>query len=139
MGDRLALAILRAKELLFADPDMKEALQKLSEIRNFKSLLEAFASLWWLLKRVVFVVEIVNKEYNDCTEEERIEVASKLLDDLIEFRGWLSVFEPFDNYLFKLLLSAAVSSINEKIGKFWLIWLLEKVGIASWFEAAKEI
>lgn len=115
----LEQAILKVKELLFEDAEFKAKLELLKSIKGFGDLLKAFPALWWILKALVPAVEYVYQEYHLCSEEERIDVAAKLLDDLIEFKGWLSVFEPFDNMMFKLIISSAVQALNDKFGKAW--------------------
>ena len=127
--ENLKNAIKKANELLFNNNEVKKKIDELKSITNIATLITSFSSLWWLIKRVVFVVEIIQKEYNLCTEEERIEVAATLLDELIQFKGWAMIFEAFDKIIFKLLISAAVQSINEKIGKQWLTWLLHKFNL----------
>lgn len=113
-------AIEQAKQIILSDEKVKEAWTKVKSIKSFASFLGAFTAVWILLKAVVLAVEIVYAEYKLCTKDERIEVASKLLDDLIEFKGWFSIFEPFDDMLFKLLISAAVQGLNDLLGNSWL-------------------
>lgn len=111
-------AVNIAKKLIFENPEVEEALHDLKSI-TFKTVLSAFPAIWFILKTIVVAIEIVQKHYNLCTEEERIEVAAEIADELFVFKGWLSLFEPFDNLMFKLLLSAAVNALNEKVGKDW--------------------
>lgn len=120
MGNNLKEAIEKAKELVFKGIDYKNTMQAISKINSFATLVSAFNILWLLLKQIAVAVEMVQKEYKMCSEAERIEVAAQLLDELVEFRGWLSIFEPFDGYMFKLLISAAVNALNDKYGHHWL-------------------
>jgi len=116
----LRQAIEQAKAIVLQDAKVKEAWNIVKSIKSFKSFMLAFASFWILLKAVVMAVEIVQAEYKLCTKDERIDVASELLDELVEFKGWFSIFEPFDDILFKLLISSAVQGINDLLGKDWM-------------------
>lgn len=116
MGDDLTQAIQKIKELLFDDDEFKEQLKDLVTITGFNDLLNSFVVFWSVLNKLVQAIEKVYKEYHLISEEQRIEAAAEILDDLITFRGWLSIFEPFDTMLFKLLISAAVQALNDKYG-----------------------
>ena len=118
--EELKQAVIAAKNMLFNDPEMKTKLEDLTHISGAKDFLNTFPLLWWLLKRVVYVVEVVTVEFNQCSHEERLDVAAELLDELITFKGWLALFEPFDGLLFRLLLSAAVQALNDWLGHDWL-------------------
>lgn len=112
-------AIEKAKELLFQDPEVKEKIKDALHISGVKDFLNEFVVIWWLLKRVVFVIEQLYSEYHMISESDRIDVASELADDLITFTGWLSPLELFDGILFKALISAAVNALNDKFGHDW--------------------
>lgn len=120
----LRQAIEQAKAIVLQDAKVKEAWDNVKGINSFKSFMLAFASFWVLLKAVVLAVEIVHAEYKLCTKDEKIDVAAELLDELITFKGWFGIFEPFDDILFKLLISSAVQGINDLLGKNWLAKLV---------------
>jgi hypothetical protein len=85
--------------------------------RSVSEMLKSFKVIYDLILAVVFTVEEVYYEYKLCTEDERIEVAAEILDDLILFKGWLAFLEPIDKWAFKLLLSAGVQALNDRYGK----------------------
>jgi hypothetical protein len=121
MGNaELKQAILSAKELLFENEEFKAKLKDVMNITGIKDFLHGFVPLWSILKSIVAATEIVYAEYHKCTEEQRIDVASELLDELITFKGWLAPLELFDGVLFKALISAAVQALNDKFGHNWL-------------------
>jgi len=120
MGEsELRAAIDKAKQLLFEDPEVKEKYEDLTNIAGWKDFLNTFPLLWFLIKRIVYAVELVEVQYKLTTKDEKINVAAQLLDDLITFGGWLAIFEPFDNMLFKLIISAAVQALNDWWGHDW--------------------
>lgn len=115
MGD-LRAAIEQAKELLLNNDETRQRIDGLT-FKSWAGAVDSIKDIWWLAKRVVYVVEILYSEYHNITEEQRIKVAAELLDELIQFGGWAVIFESIDGYAFEMVLSAAVQSLNEKYGK----------------------
>lgn len=112
-------ALAKAKQLFFQNPDVKAKLDDLTHISGFKDLLNTFPLLWYVLKHVVYTVEAVYQIYDQIPKDQRIDLAAQFLDDLITFSGWLSIFEPFDGMLWKMLISAAVQAMNDWYGHNW--------------------
>ena len=110
-------AVIDAKEFVLSE----ETKQKLAEfdLSGFDEILNSFSVVYWLVKRIVFAVENIYQEYHTITSEERIDVAARVLDDLIVFSGWASVLEFVDGAAFKFLISAVVSGLNDKHGNVW--------------------
>lgn len=106
-------ALKEAKKILFEDSETRDKWNDLTHVDNFQDFLESFGLVWWLGKRIVVAVEIIEKEYHLIKPEDRIDVAAKLLDDLIEFKGWASVLELVDDKIFKIIITAVVHSLNE--------------------------
>ncbi len=127
MATNLEKAVQKAVELLTCDVGTKALIEQLKSIHSFGDLIKFFKILWTFLKRLVLVTEWIYKEYHLVNETERIEVAANILDNLIVFRGWMSIFEPFDQWLFKMIISAAVQALNDKYGNDWLSLSLSKV------------
>jgi hypothetical protein len=122
--ESLKIAIAKAKELLFQDPEVKAKWDDLTHISGWADFFRTFGLTFWFAQRLAFAVEQVQKEYGLCTEEERIAVASETLDDLIEFKGWMAIVEPFDDKLFKVIISAAVAALNGRFGNgAWYQWI----------------
>jgi len=115
METNIESAIEKAKQML-GNTEFQEKIKDLVHINGFKDFLKSFTLIWWILKRIVAIVEEIYTQFNLISNTDRIEVAAQLLDDIIVFKGWLSIFEPFDKILFKLLLSAAVQALNDKYG-----------------------
>jgi hypothetical protein len=120
MSSRMDSIISKVKEVLLNDPEVKAKWYQFTTIKSISDLLTAAKSLFWLAQRIVFLLEYVQKEIGAMTKDERIEAAALLLDDLIVFKGWASVFELFDYMVFKLLISQAVAALDDKFGKDWL-------------------
>lgn len=124
--DSFKQAIQEVINLVTNDPEWKSKSEDLLHINGFADFLKTFPLLWWLLKRLVGAVELVYNEFNLISAEERIQVAADALDDLVNFTGWLSIFEPFDGFLFKALISAAVAALNDKLGHSWFTLAVSK-------------
>lgn len=116
----LERALKEAKKMLFENPEVKEKWNDFTHVDNFADFLKSFGLIWWLGQRIVVAVEIVQKQYNLIKPEDRIEVASKLLDDLITFKGWASVLEMVDDKIFKIIITSIVHALNDYFGnKDW--------------------
>lgn len=114
--DALKVAVAKVKELLFSDAEAKTKWEDLTHISGWNDFWKSFSLVFWFGKRIVYCVEMVQKEYTLCTEAERIEVAAEVLDDLVEFKGWMKILEPFDDKLFRIILSSAVAALNGQFG-----------------------
>ena len=117
--DEIKKAIQKAKDLLFDDPEVKEKWLDATHISSVKDFFKTPRLLSWLGKRVVFAVEVVQKEYNLIEPDERVDVAAELLDDLIHFKGWSSFLELVDDKLFRFGINILVDWINEQWGNDW--------------------
>jgi len=116
------------KESLLNDPEVKSKWNDLVHITSVVDFLNSFSILYWFTKKVALAVEYVQAELGTISKEEKIDLAAKLLDDIIVFEGWATVFEPFDGFAFKLIISAAVNALNEKFGKDWFGGSVEPAG-----------
>jgi hypothetical protein len=115
--DELYAAVAQVKERLFADPEVKANWEALTHINSWGTFLSSFTVVFWFAKLIAYHVEYVQKEYNACTEAERIDVAAILFDELVEFKGWMRFLEPIDDKIFKIIISAAVAALNGQFGK----------------------
>ena len=113
-------AIAKIKQMLLENEEVKAKLDDLVHIKNFSDFLKSFSLIWFLLKRIVLCVEIVQKEYSMLTESERLDAAAQVLDDLITFKGWFAWLEAFDKTIFRVALSAAVQGLNDLFGNKWI-------------------
>ena len=113
---KTAITKAKAKELLSNDKAAAGFLEKVKTLNSWKTFFELFPLLFKLNQSVVYVVEMVQKEYSLCTEEERIDVAAELMDDLIAFRGWMTPIELVDGTIWKAIISSGVQALNGKFG-----------------------
>lgn len=116
MGNKLEEIYQKIKEALFNDPEVKEKWNDLIHIDSISDFLKSFKLLFWMAKKIVYVVELAQAEYDAIDKSERIDLAAKLLDDIIVFDGWAKIFEPFDGFAFKLIISGAVNALDDKFG-----------------------
>jgi hypothetical protein len=118
--ENLKQSVIKAKNLLLQNDEFKSKLSDLVKVESLSDFLKSFKLIYDITKQVVYAVEIVQVEYNLCSKEEKIDVAAELLDDIIDFKGWALFIEPFDGLIFKVIISGAVSALNDKLGKDWL-------------------
>lgn len=64
----------------------------------------------------IVIVEIASTEIEGIKNEEKLVAACQVLDDLIAFPWYLEIA---DQYLFQILLSFAVRTLNAKFGNDW--------------------
>lgn len=105
------------KQILLEDPEVKEKWEDFRKIESFQDFLKSFSLGYFLIKKVVYVVELLQSRFGAMEKEQRIEYAANVIDDLIQFKGWARIFEPFDGLVFKLLISAAVNYLDDFYGR----------------------
>jgi len=108
--------IEKLKRILLSDPEIKEKWDDLIHITSVGDALKTFKLLYFFIKKLVYIVEYVQVTYSAMTKEERIEVASDLMDDLIKFSGWAVFLEAFDGMIFKLIISQVVAGLDDRYG-----------------------
>jgi len=64
----------------------------------------------------IVIVEIASKEIEGIKSEDKLITACQVLDELIVFPWYLEIA---DQYLFQILLSFAVQTLDSKFGKDW--------------------
>jgi len=117
--EQVKLAVEKVKELLFEDPDVKLQWEDLTHVDGFTDFLKSIKIIAWFGKRIVLVVETVQKHYNLIPANKRLEVAAAVLDDLIKFKGWSAWLEAFDEKIFKAILALIVDQLDDRFGHLW--------------------
>ncbi len=107
-------AVEKAKDLIFENDEVKRVWNDLKSITSLADGLETPKHIRFLIMRVIEAIEIVEQEYQKFTPEERIDIAAQILDDLIKFKGWASVFEAFDDQIFKFIIGFIYAELEEK-------------------------
>ena len=108
--------IEKLKRILLADPEVKDKLKDLTSITSVADALKTFKLLYFFIKKLVYVVELIQAEFGGMEKEQKVEVAAALLDDLIKFSGWAIFIETFDYLIFKLLISQVVAALDDRYG-----------------------
>jgi hypothetical protein len=117
--EQVKQAVAKVKELLFEDPDVKLQWEDLTHVDGFSDFLKSVKIIAWFSKRIVLVVETVQKHYNLIPADKRIDVAAQVLDDLVKFKGWARMLEAFDEMLFKVIITMVVDQIDDRFGHMW--------------------
>jgi len=80
--------------------------------------LEKISSLREIIQLIVTAVEKAsNKIAEGVSSAEKLKTASKIIDEIITFPF---IIELFDNFIFYILISLAVDSLNRFLGKNWI-------------------
>ena len=120
-SEKILTAVNKAKNLLTSNDSITEQVTATQQINSFNGFLLNFSNVWTVLKAIVLIVEMLFEKEKIIGSDERIEVASVLLDDyLITFKGCLDFFQPYDDMVFKLLVSAAVNGLNDLFSHDWM-------------------
>jgi len=93
---------------------------------KWNSIPEVIANISVLSKLcvdTVAVIELASIEIEGLKSQDKLDAACQVLDDLIAFPWYLEVA---DKYLFQILLSFAVSTLNSKFGNNWNLELLRE-------------
>lgn len=108
--------VLKIKEILYNDPEVKERWEDLVSITSFVDFLKSFKLIYFFIKKLVYVIEFIEAELGKMSKEERIEYAAVVLDDLIVFSGWAAFIELIDGFIFKIAISQVVAALDDKFG-----------------------
>lgn len=106
----------KIKRILLTDPEVKEKWDDLTHITSIADALNSFKLLFFFIKKLVYVIEIVQAEFGGMEKEERIDYAAQVLDDLISFSGWAFWLEAVDYMFFKFAISQVVAALDDKYG-----------------------
>lgn len=106
----------KLKRILLADPEVKEKMDDLIHITSIPDALKTFKLLYFFIKKLVYVIELIQVEFDGLDKDKRIEIAAEMLDDLIKFSGWAIFIESFDYFIFKLLISQVVAALDDRYG-----------------------
>jgi len=113
--------VAKVKEILLENEEIKTKWNAIGNIHSISDLVSSAKNLFFIISRAAYLLEYVQKELAVISKEERIEIAAQLLDDLIVFKGWAVVFEPFDKMVFKLVVGQVVTALDNKFGNDWLV------------------
>lgn len=102
------------KKRLFENAEVKARIDDLVVIDDFADAMESFSHIYFVGSKVIETIVEIEKDYGALSEEQRIDAAAEILDDLIKFKGWTAPLEAIDNMIFKLLLKAIVEALKEK-------------------------
>lgn len=108
--------IEKIKNVLLNDPEVKEKWEDLTHIDSIADALKSFKLLYFFVKKLVYVIEMIQAEFGAMTKEERIDYAAQVLDDLINFSGWAFWVEAVDYTIFKFMISQVVAALDDKFG-----------------------
>ena len=118
------------KKILKGDPELERQWEDFIHITSITDLLKSFKILFFFIRKIIYLVEYVQAELGQLEKDERLEVVVTVLDDLIQFKGWVVWIEAFDHILFELAVSQVVAALDNQFGT------------GSWFkipEANKDI
>jgi hypothetical protein len=86
-----------------------------NSVRDVKRNWAGFMRITYLgLSVVKYTLDEFSEVLDDLTEEEKIELTAKLIDEKLEFNNWL--LEMVDGWLIKLALKSAVDALQRKHG-----------------------
>jgi hypothetical protein len=106
----------KIKRILLTDPEVKVKWDDLTHITSIADALNSFKLLFFFIKKLVYVIEIVQAEFGGMEKEERIDYAAQVLDDLISFSGWAFWLEAVDYMFFKFAISQVVAALDDRYG-----------------------
>ncbi len=93
--------------------ELKEWNSPVKIITNFKSICSFVINLVMLIE---LTINDIADELINFDKDQKLEAAAQLLDTYIKLPIWA---EPFDNYVYKCILSTVVTMLDTFIGKKW--------------------
>lgn len=97
------------------EKEYQEVVSQITKIKKLKDIISNISNISNLILSIIITIESIVEKYN-ITKKEKLEIASEIIDDYIQF-GF--VLEFFDRKIIHILISYGVNFLNNIFGHEW--------------------